>query len=150
MARRTGWSMVRAFCWSTVGSSGNSSGSVPRILNSDIPHLMFTIYPWEEKTTTSSGILRTISPKRRADSTREPGSVTSAGTETWMPVSRLYPVSRRPSLVSIRMPSMAGMELLTATAREATVTAVDRSAFSQENFIVYPSVFSPQGKRKRI
>ena len=43
MERRVGWGRVRAFCWSTVGSSGNSSGSLPRILNSDRPHLMLTI-----------------------------------------------------------------------------------------------------------
>ena len=34
---------IREFWYSTVGSSGNSSGSVPRMLNSLIPHLMLTI-----------------------------------------------------------------------------------------------------------
>ena len=42
-----------------------------------------------EKTTTSSGNLRMISPNSRADSTREPDSVISAGTVVRMPVSRL-------------------------------------------------------------
>ena len=41
--RSTGWPMVSPFCSSTEGSSGNSSGSVPRMLNSDRPHLMLTI-----------------------------------------------------------------------------------------------------------
>jgi hypothetical protein len=35
----------------------------------------------------------------------------------------------------MRIPSMAGIELLDATAREATETAADNRAFSQENFI---------------
>jgi hypothetical protein len=36
---------------------------------------------------------------------------------------------------------MAGMELLAATAREVVDMALDRSAFSQENFINGPSDF---------
>ena len=43
MERSTLCSRVREFCCSTVGNSGNSSGSVPRMLNSLRPHLMFTI-----------------------------------------------------------------------------------------------------------
>ena len=35
----------------------------------------------------------------------------------------------------MRMPSRAGMELLTATARDAVDTAPRSSAFSQENFM---------------
>ena len=52
-------------------------------------------------------------------------------------------------LASMRMPSMAGIELLAATAREATVTAEDSRAFSQENFIWIPPIsFSlPEGER---
>ena len=105
-----------------------------------------TVYPWEEKTTTSSGIFRTISPNSRADSTREPASVTSAGTVAWIPVSKLYPVRRRGAPASMRMPSMAGIELLAATAREVTDTAADRRAFSQENFILDPSSFFLPGR----
>jgi len=38
---------------------------------------------------------------------------------------------------------MAGMELLTATAREVVATAADRSAFSQENFMGVPPCVPP-------
>jgi len=47
------------------------------------------------------------------------------------------------------MPSMAGMELFAATARDATDTAAESRAFSQENFIGMPPVsFSPQQEER--
>jgi hypothetical protein len=53
----------------------------------------------------------------------------------------------------MRMPSIAGMELLAATAREVTETAADSSAFSQENFITGSSnlvLSPPQEERMKI
>ena len=43
MARSLAWDRVMVFWYSTVGSSGNSSGSVPRMLNSLMPQVMLTI-----------------------------------------------------------------------------------------------------------
>ena len=43
MARSRSCRISKVFWYSTTGSSGNSSASVPRMLNSLMPHLMFTM-----------------------------------------------------------------------------------------------------------
>jgi hypothetical protein len=49
----------------------------------------------------------------------------------------------------MRIPSIAGIELLAATAREVTETAADSRAFSQENFITVPPIsFSLRNRRR--
>ena len=80
---------VMVCSYSTRGRSGNSSGSVPMMLNSLMPHLMLTMLLLVTMLTTSSGSRRMISPKRWAPSTRLPCSVTSAGMVVRMPVERL-------------------------------------------------------------
>ena len=82
------WSWM-VFWYSTVGSSGNSSGSMPWMLKELMPHSMCTVRLSVEMVTMSSGSLRMMSPKSRASSTREPVEVIWAGTLVRMPVSRL-------------------------------------------------------------
>ena len=89
MLLRLDWVTDRLLAPSTVGSSGNSRGSLPMMSKEVGPQVMLTVLPSVMTDTTSSGSLRTISPNRRAESTKEPSLATSASTRVVMPVSRL-------------------------------------------------------------
>ena len=89
MSESSSWDSTRALRGSTLGSSGNSSGSMPWMWNWLTPHWIWTVSPSVVMLTMSSGSRRMMSPKSRADRTREPASCTSAGTTVRIPVSRL-------------------------------------------------------------
>ena len=151
MDRRADWVRVTELPSSTVGSSGNSSAGLPMMSNEVGPQAMWTEFPSVDTVIMSSGSFRMISPNSLADKIREPGWVTWASTRVMMPVSKLYPDRRRPSVeASTKMPSRAEMVLLVATTRPAINTADCKMAFSQENFMVCILSRFPAKKRGKV
>ena len=70
---------VMLFTPSTAGISGKSAGEMPMKLNSLRPHLTLTFMLASEETVTiPSPRRRSISPRKRAPTTIEPFSATSA------------------------------------------------------------------------
>ena len=72
------------------GSSGNSNGAIPRMVNSETPPLISTKNRWSQLSWISSlAVLRTISEKSLAGITTSPSSIVLAGRLEVMPNSRL-------------------------------------------------------------
>ena len=99
-SRRTRASMLVAGASPMAATTGNSSASMPLMLERLLPQVSFSVRSLADRTRSMRwfGSDATRSVRRRAGTVISPSSATLPGTQELIPISRLVAVSLRPEL----------------------------------------------------